>query len=97
MPAFYAMYLCAKTADLQCVMMAPTEVLAQTAFLSTHSSVFTDDNINIELIVREVRTAAQTKAHDLRKRGDRAHRHRSIGTHAWFLYDQTAIFESWPW
>lgn len=47
-PAFYAMHLCVKN-GMQCVMMAPTEVLAKQHFANAQR-VFNDVHINIELI-----------------------------------------------
>ena len=57
-PAFYAMYICVKNAR-QCVMMAPTEVLAKQHFLNAQQ-IFNDININIELITGST-TAAQKR------------------------------------
>lgn len=47
-PAFFAMFICAKS-GMQSVMMAPTEVLAKQHFLNAQT-LFHNDNTNIELI-----------------------------------------------
>ena len=58
-PAFYAMYICVKNAH-QCVMMAPTEVLARQHFINAQR-VFPDIDINIEMITGST-PAAQKRA-----------------------------------
>lgn len=57
-PAFFAMFICAKS-SMQSVMMAPTEVLAKQHFLNAQT-LFHNDNINIELITGST-TAAQKR------------------------------------
>ena len=58
MPAMFAMYMCCRS-GFQSVMMAPTEVLARQHFENA-LRLFSDENINIELIVGST-PAAQKK------------------------------------
>ncbi|MGI5850023.1 MAG: ATP-dependent DNA helicase RecG [Christensenellales bacterium] len=80
-PAFYAMYLCVKNAQ-QCVMMAPTEVLARQHFVNAQR-IFTDADINIELITGGT-SAAQKRL--IRENVAAGLTDIVIGTHA-VLYD----------
>ncbi|MDD5017517.1 MAG: ATP-dependent DNA helicase RecG [Eubacteriales bacterium] len=85
-PAFYAMYICVKN-GYQCVMMAPTEVLARQHFM-TAQRVFSDVDINIELVTGST-AAAQKRTIYENVAGGRTDI--VIGTHA-VLYDKLQFF-----
>lgn len=83
-PAFYAMFLCVSN-GLQCVMMAPTEVLAKQHFINAQR-IFLDINININIeLITGSTTAVQKRTIYENVAGGQTDI--VIGTHA-VLYDK---------
>lgn len=80
-PAFYAMYLCVKN-GYQCVMMAPTEVLARQHFENA-MKVLADADVNIELLTGSTPPAQRRVICENIAAGNA---HIVFGTHA-VLYD----------
>ncbi len=82
MPAFYAMHICVKN-NVQCVMMAPTEVLAKQHYYNAQK-IFADENIRIELLTGSTGAAQRRAVYENTAAGQTDI---VIGTHA-VLYDK---------
>ena len=80
-PAFYAMHICVRN-GYQCVMMAPTEVLARQHFENAQR-VLADANVNIEMLTGSTSTAQRRVICQNIAAGNT---HIVIGTHA-VLYE----------